>query len=93
MIFGFSWSVVVVEVKTSRPRIPNSGHQKAKDPLGNPIAGLEGVAFVNSAAQLKKTSAPRPGMRMERMPQGIIMKLMAEVRESFGSTRSGSVRL
>lgn len=35
--------------------------------------------------QLKKTSAPRQGMRMERMPQGIIVAsmvaVMDEVRE------------
>jgi hypothetical protein len=31
--------------------------------------------------QLKKTSAPRQGMRMERMPQGIIVQKMNGVRE------------
>ena len=31
--------------------------------------------------QLKKTSAPRQGMRMERMPQGIIVTKMDGVRE------------
>jgi hypothetical protein len=59
----------------------DSGPQKSKDPLGYPIAGLEGVALLN-CAQLKKTSAPRQGMRMERMPQGIIVKVMlTKVRE------------